>query len=116
MNFLIPDKEPTDVADNNVGKMTDNDIAKALEYWKQFNKDIDTLQSTHPQYADMWDEQKEVVKITFEVFDSFNRQKAEIEGLKAKLKQGNDLICELCEKCGENACKDGEECDWKVEE
>lgn len=29
MNFLIPDKEPTDVADNNVGKMTDNEIVKA---------------------------------------------------------------------------------------
>ena len=64
--------------------MTDNEIVKALEYWKQFNKDIDTLQSTHPQYADMWDEQKEVVKITFEVFESFNRQKADIEELKSK--------------------------------
>lgn len=85
--------------------MTDNEIVKALEYWKQFDKDIDTLQSTHPQYADMWDKQKEVVKITLEVFEEVNRQKAEVERLKIenKLLIENDISnkypnCVLVEK------------------
>ena len=40
----------------------------------------------------------------------------ELETLKCRLKEANDLICELCEKCGENVCKNGEECDWMVDE
>ena len=40
----------------------------------------------------------------------------EIETLKRKLEEARELICELCEKCGENVCKNGEECDWKVDE
>ena len=42
------------------------------------------------------------------VLDIINRQ-------KAKLDEANYLICELCEKCGENVCKNGEECDWEKE-
>lgn len=41
---------------------------------------------------------------------------SEIEMLKRKLAEANELICELCEKCGENVCKDGEECDWSESE
>lgn len=41
---------------------------------------------------------------------------SEVEMLKRKLSEANHLICELCEKCGEDVCKNGEECDWKVEE
>lgn len=41
---------------------------------------------------------------------------SEVEMLKHKLKEANELICELCEKCGEDVCKHGEECDWKDEE
>lgn len=40
----------------------------------------------------------------------------EIKILKKRLKEAKELICELCEKCGEDVCKHGEECDWKVEE
>ena len=48
----------------------------------------------------------ETVSLKLEKDNIINRQ-------KAKLKEANHLICELCEKCGENICKDGEECDWK---
>lgn len=41
---------------------------------------------------------------------------SENEILKRRLKEANELICELCEKCGENVCKSGEECDWKESE
>ena len=38
----------------------------------------------------------------------------ELEKTRCKLAEANELICELCEKCGENVCKNGEECDWMV--
>lgn len=40
----------------------------------------------------------------------------EFPSLKHKLEEARKLICELCEKCGEDVCKHGEECDWKVDE
>ena len=40
----------------------------------------------------------------------------EVKVLKDKLSKAKQLICELYEKCGENVCKDGEECDWKESE
>ena len=40
----------------------------------------------------------------------------EFPSLKHKLEEARKLICELCTKCGESVCKNGEECDWKESE
>lgn len=47
---------------------------------------------------------------------SYDSKDIEINVLKRKIKQLSSLTCELCERLGENVCKDGEECDWKDEE
>ena len=42
--------------------------------------------------------------------------KAKIKSLERSLKDANSEVCELCERLGENICKDGGECDrcyWK---
>ena len=65
-------------------KPTDNEIRKALEYWKEFDKEIDDMLRGRFQGDKMLLEQKEVVKITLELFDLINRQKEEIESIRRK--------------------------------
>lgn len=59
--------------------MTDNEIIKALEYWKKFDNEIDQMLSGRFKDDKMLIEQKEIVKITLNHFDLINRQKAIIE-------------------------------------
>ena len=59
--------------------MTDNEIIKALEYWKKFDNEIDQMLSRRFKDDKMLIEQKEIVKITLNLFDLINRQKAIIE-------------------------------------
>ena len=60
-------------------KLTDNEIIKALEYWKKFDNEIDQMLSGRFKDDKMLIEQKEIVKITLNLFDLINRQKAIIE-------------------------------------
>lgn len=60
-------------------KLTDNEIIKALEYWKKFDNEIDQMLSGRFKDNKMLIEQKEIVKITLNLFDLINRQKAIIE-------------------------------------
>lgn len=65
--------------------MTDNEIIKALEYWKEFDKEIDQMLSGRFKEDDMLLEQKVIVTITLELFDLINRLQAENEGLKEEI-------------------------------
>ena len=60
-------------------KLTDKEIIKALEYWKKFDNEIDQMLSGRFKDDKMLIEQKEIVKITLNLFDLINRQKAIIE-------------------------------------
>ena len=79
MNFLIPDKmpdkKPTDVADNNVGKMTDNTIIKALECCTKCNSDCEKC-----EISDFCEENDS--EINKALLDLINRLQAENERLK----------------------------------
>ena len=65
--------------------MTDNEIIKALEYWKKFDNEIDQMLSGRFKDDKMLIEQKEIVKITLNIFDLINRLQAENERLKTNL-------------------------------
>lgn len=87
MNFLIPDKKPTDVADNNVGKMTDNEIVKAwivvLENKRMpteylINVTIDRINSLTAEVL----RQQAKINVKNRLLDE---AKAEIERLKRRL-------------------------------
>lgn len=60
-------------------KPNNNEIIKALEYWKKFDNEIDQMLSGRFKDNKMLIEQKEIVKITLNLFDLINRQKAIIE-------------------------------------
>ena len=60
-------------------KLTDSEIIKALEYWKKFDNEIDQMLSGRFKDNKILIEQKEIVKITLNLFDLINRQKAIIE-------------------------------------
>ena len=75
----MTDNKLTDVTDNNVGKMNDNEIKKALDYWEKFDKEIDEMLLARYKGDKDLIEQKEIVKITFEVFDLINRLQARVE-------------------------------------
>ena len=60
-------------------KLTVKEIIKALEYWKKFDNEIDQMLSGRFKDDKMLIEQKEIVKITLNLFDLINRQKAIIE-------------------------------------
>jgi FtsZ-binding cell division protein ZapB len=66
-------------------KLTDNDIKKALEYWQMFDIEIDDMLMRGFKGDKMLLEQKEVVKITLELFDLINRLEAEKSNLKETL-------------------------------
>ena len=60
-------------------KLTVKEIIKALEYWKKFDNEIDQMLSGRFKDNKMLIEQKEIVKITLNLFDLINRQQAKIE-------------------------------------
>lgn len=60
-------------------KLTDNEIVKALEYWKQFDKEIDILIKRYPEEKADLLEQREILKITFGVFDLINHLQADLK-------------------------------------
>ena len=68
-------------------KLTDNEIIKALEYWKKFDNEIDQMLSGRFKDDKMLIEQKEIVKITLNLFDLINHLQAENERLKNAYKQ-----------------------------
>ena len=59
--------------------MHNTEIIKALEYWKKFDNEIDQMLSGRFKDNKMLIAQKEIVKITLNLFDLINRQKAIIE-------------------------------------
>lgn len=90
-------------------KLTDNEIKKALDYWKKFDAEIDEMMLARYKGDKDLIKQKEIVKITFEVFDLINRKDEEIEWLRTCndgnlefISQTNDLINRLQEKVEEN--------------
>ena len=66
--------------------MTDKEIINALEYWEEFDKEINELLKKYPSEEKMLLEQKEIVNITIQTFKTFNRQKAEIERYKGVIR------------------------------
>lgn len=84
--------------------MSDKEIfTKLVEHYKQVEKGY----STHIEHGGKCDEHEEqYIYMLLDVIGLLERQKGQIN-------EANKLICELCEKCGENVCANGEECDWK---
>ena len=71
--------------------------------------ETDNIIGTKEQIADAL---AEIGKVTFSKIEEMT----ELETLKRRLTEANNLICELCTKCGENVCKNGEECEWEERE
>ena len=66
-------------------KLTDSEIVKALEYWREFDKEIDQMLNGRFKGDKMLLEQKEIVKITLNLFDLINRLQAEKQNLEVEL-------------------------------
>ena len=97
----MTDKKLTDVTDNNVGKMTDNEIIKALECCSNYN-DCDKC-NFEPK-----DNKKKTIGCCLEIMknalDTITRQQAEIERLKECPKCVYEYDGEITEYCVQGPC------------
>ena len=86
----MPDKKPTDVTDNNVGKITDSEIIKAFEWLKTKTKEhCKQCHYKNSEVCDICVPGK--LKL---VFDYYDHLQAENERLKKTLKVQGERLAE----------------------
>lgn len=89
----MTDKKLTEPVDN-PKRLTDNEIIKALEYWKKFDNEIDQMLSGRFKDDKMLIEQKEIVEITLNLFDLIKRLKDNERKYRAKVQtQRYEISC-----------------------